>query len=66
MLEQVFQCVWNVSSSEENQKSKALFQNRTKKREKKKKAGIVPQENSARAMMEAENDLNSSFTAKCK
>ena len=36
MLEQVFQCVWNVSSSEENQKSKALFQNRTKKRKKKK------------------------------
>ena len=35
-------------------------------REKKKTGGIVPQENTAKVVMEAENDLNSSFTAKCK
>ena len=34
--------------------------------EKKKTGGIVPQENTAKVVMEAENDLNSSFTAKCK
>ena len=36
------------------------------RREKKKTGGIVPQENTAKVVMEAENDLNSSFTAKCK